>query len=284
LTRLEETRQNRDIAFKKTLEIFAGKELKLPGGRSLGIVDRVVSGEELIEIDVTRKIPDSLLFMRDGSGINFEFEAHVSVDDVRRFNSYSYALTYKFRTSFKTIVITGNAVSPAARQWLSPQCEIINLREFDAEEIITNAQKQLERGEAVNLLELMMIPLCKSTGQSKGELFKQSMAIAAAAYKGDLDAQRNIFSLGLMIISKDLNKIDFAKLKEETMMGLLALEESPMYKWILQEGMEKGIQEGMEKGKLETAGNALRKNMAIDDIVDLTGLPREKIEALAKDN
>lgn len=50
------------------------------------------------------------------------------------------------------------------------------------------------------------------------------------------------------------------------------------------EGMAKGREEGREAEKAEVAKNALKKGMDKDLIADLTGLPREKIEKIARDN
>ena len=45
-------------------------------------------------------------------------------------------------------------------------------------------------------------------------------------------------------------------------------------------GLEQGIEQGIEQGKLETAKKMLVKNIDIDTIVEITGLPKEQIEAL----
>jgi len=54
----------------------------------------------------------------------------------------------------------------------------------------------------------------------------------------------------------------------------------------MEKGMEKGREEGMEKGaylnKLETAKGMLRKNLSIDLISEITGLPLAELEALQK--
>jgi predicted transposase/invertase (TIGR01784 family) len=48
-------------------------------------------------------------------------------------------------------------------------------------------------------------------------------------------------------------------------------------------GVGKGIELGVEKGKLEIAKKALEKGISIEDIVDLTGLSREQVEKLKRD-
>lgn len=46
------------------------------------------------------------------------------------------------------------------------------------------------------------------------------------------------------------------------------------------EGRREGRHEGRNERSVEIARNALRKNMPIDDIIDITGLTREEVEAL----
>jgi predicted transposase/invertase (TIGR01784 family) len=48
-------------------------------------------------------------------------------------------------------------------------------------------------------------------------------------------------------------------------------------------GVGKGIELGVEKGKLEIAKKALEKGISIEDVVDLTGLRREQVEKLKRD-
>ena len=54
--------------------------------------------------------------------------------------------------------------------------------------------------------------------------------------------------------------------------------EQYLIKHTLKEGMEKGV----EKGKLEDAENMLAKGYPVQDIVEITGLPLEKIETLTQ--
>jgi len=47
-------------------------------------------------------------------------------------------------------------------------------------------------------------------------------------------------------------------------------------------GMRKAKDEGRVEEKIEVARNALEMNMPVDDIIRLTGLPRQQIEDLKK--
>ncbi len=52
----------------------------------------------------------------------------------------------------------------------------------------------------------------------------------------------------------------------------------------IEQGIERGIERGIEQGKIETAKKMLAKNKyTLDEISELSGLPLEKIEELAKE-
>ena len=53
------------------------------------------------------------------------------------------------------------------------------------------------------------------------------------------------------------------------------------YQDAVEEGRTEGREEGRIEGKLEIARNALRMNMALEDIAKLTGLTREDIQPLS---
>ena len=54
------------------------------------------------------------------------------------------------------------------------------------------------------------------------------------------------------------------------------------YKEEFESGHAKGFEDGIEEKSIEIAKNMLQKGMLVDDIVDITGLSREKVEELKK--
>ena len=48
----------------------------------------------------------------------------------------------------------------------------------------------------------------------------------------------------------------------------------------LKEGIEKGLEEGSMKEKINLAKKMKTKNMPLDDIIELTGLTKEKLEEI----
>jgi predicted transposase/invertase (TIGR01784 family) len=51
-----------------------------------------------------------------------------------------------------------------------------------------------------------------------------------------------------------------------------------------QQGREEGIKEGIKEGKREVALAALKKGFALEDIMEITGLDREKLLEIQKDS
>ncbi len=66
------------------------------------------------------------------------------------------------------------------------------------------------------------------------------------------------------------------------------MHESSMYQSILDEGLEKGIQQGIQQGLQQgiqqgleqVALNLFRSGMPVEQIINVTGLTRERLEEL----
>ncbi len=75
--------------------------------------------------------------------------------------------------------------------------------------------------------------------------------------------------------------------KELPMPFTIEKEYDPLYKSGRREGVKQGRkqgrEEGLEKGKVTIAKALLKKGVAIDVIIDVTGLDRDKIQTLQED-
>ena len=69
------------------------------------------------------------------------------------------------------------------------------------------------------------------------------------------------------------------------------MRESSMYQSILDEGLEKGIEQGIERGIQQglqqgieqVAINLFRSGMPVEQIINVTGLTRERLEELTRE-
>lgn len=50
------------------------------------------------------------------------------------------------------------------------------------------------------------------------------------------------------------------------------------------QGLEQGIERGVHENKKQMTKRMLRKNMKIEDIMDITGLTKEEIEKISKED
>ncbi|MDI3477328.1 MAG: hypothetical protein PWQ59_853 [Thermoanaerobacterium sp.] len=65
---------------------------------------------------------------------------------------------------------------------------------------------------------------------------------------------------------------------------MFRIEESEMYKMIIEKGMQKGIEKGIEKGEKEKsikiAKKLLKEGMDIDKVADITELNKDEVKKL----
>jgi hypothetical protein len=126
----------------------------------------------------------------------------------------------------------------------------------------------LEKGEPVNELELIFLPLMKSR-LSKTELLRRTIELEKELPKKDL--RNKVRELTLILADKIVDE----KILDELW------EELCMFK-VVKFAEEKGMEKGLEKGKETVAKNML--SLGIDDelIIKATGLDQLIIDKLKK--
>ncbi len=118
--------------------------------------------------------------------------------------------------------------------------------------------------------------------------------------KNELEIEKNKYLLMLDMEIKDIKKLPKDKVVKEYMEKIEKLNNDPMFiNWITkekdeqmikntqlynatQEGINIGISQGLQKRNIEIAKTLLKKNIDIEDIIDITGLPKEEIEKLSE--
>ena len=120
--------------------------------------------------------------------------------------------------------------------------------------------------------------------------------------KNELEIEKNKYLLMLDMEIKDIKKLPKDKVVREYMEKIEKLNNDPMFiNWITKEkdeqmikntqlynatqeginiGISQGINQGMKQEKIEIAKSMLKKNMVIEDIIDITGLSKEEIKKL----
>ena len=130
--------------------------------------------------------------------------------------------------------------------------------------------------------------------------------------KNELEIEKNKYLLMLDMEIKDIKKLPKDKVVKEYMEKIEKLNNDPMFiNWITKEkdeqmikntqlynatqeginigisqginqGIKQGINQGLQKRNIEIAKSMLKKNMNIEDIIDITGLTKEEIVKLQK--
>ena len=122
--------------------------------------------------------------------------------------------------------------------------------------------------------------------------------------KNELEIEKNKYLLMLDMEIKDIKKLPKDKVVKEYMEKIEKLNNDPMFiNWITKEkdeqmikntqlynatqeginiGISQGINQGLQKRNIEIAKSMLKKNMDIEDIIDITGLSKEEIKKLLK--
>ena len=120
--------------------------------------------------------------------------------------------------------------------------------------------------------------------------------------KNELEIEKNKYLLMLDMEIKDIKKLPKDKVVREYMEKIEKLNNDPMFiNWITKEkdeqmikntqlynatqeginiGISQGINQGLQKKNIEIAKSMLKKNMDIEDIIDITGLSKEEIKKL----
>ena len=120
--------------------------------------------------------------------------------------------------------------------------------------------------------------------------------------KNELEIEKNKYLLMLDMEIKDIKKLPRDKVVREYMEKIEKLNNDPMFiNWITKEkdeqmikntqlynatqeginiGISQGINQGLQKRNIEIAKSMLKKNMDIEDIIDITGLSKEEIKKL----
>ena len=120
--------------------------------------------------------------------------------------------------------------------------------------------------------------------------------------KNELEIEKNKYLLMLDMEIKDIKKLPKDKVVREYMEKIEKLNNDPMFiNWITKEkdeqmikntqlynatqqginiGISQGINQGLQKRNIEIAKSMLKKNIDIEDIIDITGLSKEEIKKL----
>jgi len=259
-----EIHKNYDSVLKEAIGLYKGEALAFLGLDLPKITESL--NVEFTEIEVKKSYVDLLFKLEDDTGLNLEWEAAISQDDMLRFASYNADSRRLHKMPFVTVVLTNKkpAVSYIKDETLAFTPMVINLGERDGDKLIADIKEKIAKGESVNPLEIIYAPLYNSINKSVVGLFKEAAALVPQAIKDEAE------HLKIIVLSMVLtNKFVSADEMEELYM---VLEELKIVKYAEEKGIEKGIE--------KVAKNLLNQGLDTAAIAKATGLTVEKLKEL----
>lgn len=146
-------------------------------------------------------------------------------------------------------------------------------KDFKASEIFKNIENKLKNNEEINDEDIASLQVIVYTDfdETKLEILNKARKLIediAKASGMDINEKMAITYLLDVLSTNMLNEDELNKYMEENKMIL-----NPVERYFTNKGRE----EGNENGKLDVAENMLKKGFPIEEIIELTGLPKEEI-------
>jgi len=268
-----DTFQNQDKVLKESLSLFKGGSLDFLDEELSDEVTDVLS-TEITETSTKKAFADNALKLQSNKGIHTECEAQVSNDDMMRFASYNIDLSRLHGIPFTTVIIT--TTKPGVTSYTNPSMtftpKIINLKERDADKVLTEINNKLKARDysSINPLQVIYLPLYGSdSGKTTAELLGTAIKLAPQVAQNDKPKQRKLHDLMILLAGSFMGKDTILKILEDNMISLennsavMALEDI-----------------GRNREKESIAVNLLRRGRSIQEISEDTGLIAERVIAL----
>lgn len=215
------THHNQDKVLKESMEIFKGGTLDFLGVEANGTIKDVLSNE-ITETTTKKAYADTVFSVSGDKGLHLEWEVDISAADMMRFASYHFDLHQKHGgLNFETVIITNkpSTAQPVKTFSGSFSPKIISLKERDAEATIAEIEGKLSRGEKINLLELLYLPLYGNTDKTEGELLDYAVKITPKATYNK-HTQEKLTSLMFLLMSTFISKVEIKKVWRDNIMSL----------------------------------------------------------------
>ena len=150
---------------------------------------------------------------------------------------------------------------------------MVCLSDRNADETIALIETKLSKGEKINLLELIYLPLYSSnTGKTTCDLLDYAIKLTPKVSE-DKHIQSKLGSLLILLMARFISEEEFKKILEENAM---VLEDNVAVKVL--------TQRGEEKAKLETALEMLRDGMGNEPIAKYVKMPVDWVRKLRENN
>jgi len=273
---------NYDLVLKEAFSLFHNKSLDFLGLDLPPIVSFMET--EIAEVETTDDMMDLNFLLQDGSILHLEEETYLSIGDLIRFAHYDLRLFKRYKKRIHTVVLTPSDGSPGTKVLDTGNLQYsvlqIVFQDRDGDSLLEEIQSALGRGEPVNELEMIFLPLMKSA-ESAGTLLRKTIELEKNL--PDESLRNKVRELTLILSNRIVDKTILDELWEELQMlkVIKYAEEKGMKKGKI-EGKIEGKKEGKEEGTIEVAKNLLSLGMDAEFVMKATGLDLPTIRSLEK--
>ena len=277
-----DTHHNFDKVFKESLELFLGGKLDFFDVMLDGVITQILA-TEFTETATKKAFADLAFLLSILKGVHFEMEIDLSLDDLLRFAGYNIDLTRKHKVPFLTVIITLN--KPKITEYVSDTISfkpiIICLKDRDGDAAFTDMAEKLERGEPINELELVYLPLYGSkSGKTIYELLSSAIKLTAKIPQSPTKVDK-LRSLLILQMGKFVNDEEFFRVLEENSM---ILENNAAVRVLERRGMERGVKIGEKRGEENGLARAalamLKEDMDVQKIAQMLSQPIDWVKDL----
>ncbi|MDR2855354.1 MAG: hypothetical protein LBV40_04275 [Methanomicrobiales archaeon] len=293
--KVKDVHTNYDHVFKEALTLFKDKTLDFLGLHGIAPIAEPLSTENT-EVFIRSEFADLTFALQDGRGIHFEEEVQLSKDDMMRIASYYLWLSREYKREFITVIFVKEPtmIKALETELMVFKPPIVECSKIDGDALLAKLKKEITENREINELELIYLPLFSSKKFNPTELFMESTAIIKHLHIDD-ERRMKLFALSILLAGKVVDKTQLDLLWEEVkLMNNVLLEyaeergikrgrEEGMAKGRVEgrvEGRAEGRAEGITEGRAEIARKLLKQDRLIEEIIEITDLTREEIEAL----
>lgn len=271
--------QNYDKVFKSSFSIFKNKIVDFLGLDLPGIDSFLET--EFSEIETSEERLDLNFKLKDGSVLHLEEEAEISNEDLIRFASYDLKLYNRYRDRLRTVILCVNGFQDSEARFNAGSLRygvmVIDMSRRDGDSKLEEIKSKVDLGEAVNVLELIFLPLMRS----KEKMVNRVKRAINLEQELELSVEKvsKVVAMTLVMSDKFLSDREISEIWRDYKMLRI-------FKFAEEKGKEKGKEEGIvigkEKGKEEGKKEEMER-MALKLLINkFGGLSKEYKEKLKK--
>jgi len=261
---------NYDFVLKEALTLYTDKSLEF-----LGINAKVTEllNAENLEIEIRKTLEDQVVRLDTGGGANIEWESDISEDDILRFLAYNTALTRKYKIPFETVIVTRE--KPAKISYIGGSVKftpkVVNLNKRSGRAALKEIRGKLDKGEPVNPLAVVYVPLYNITGMTYEDVYKAIIELMPKVTPNRHE-QDMLLILSALLANKFVGEDEYKRILEAIK---VALEDNKFFKLLKEEG-------STERARID-ARNLLELGVAVDIIKKGIGLSDHEIDEIQKE-